>query len=138
MTNARRATADETRAIARRFNDVLARGDAEAAADLYDDALIVWHNYDRIERDKAHSVNVVRTLAADYDGFMVTDARLDLLPDGYAERCVFTGRHRASGQQIAVQAMLRVWTDGGRITRVEEYTDPAQGGAVRPTHVSRT
>ena len=51
--------------------------------------------------------------------------RRDYLADGYVQRTVFKGLTRAA-QPVRADAMMRVWTDGTRITRIEEYTAPDQ------------
>lgn len=125
-------TPDERmRAVAERLHDALTSGDAQLARELYADDLVVWHNHDRRDRGRADSLAAIEAIAAEYAGFAVSDVRLDLLADGYAERCVFTGTHRRTGAALAVDAMLRVWSDGTLIYRIEEYTDPAQGAVPR-------
>jgi ketosteroid isomerase-like protein len=113
--------------VAGELHRALSSGDLNAASRLYSDDLVVWHNHDRIDRTKAESVAGILALAQEYADFAVVDVRIDVLDDGYVERCVFVGTHRRSGARLSVEAMLRVWSDGRTISRIEEYTDSAQG-----------
>ncbi|GAA0408870.1 hypothetical protein GCM10009530_71610 [Microbispora corallina] len=107
--------------------DAIASGDLARLDRLYAEDIRVWHNHDGVARDKAESLDAVRRIAAHYDGFHATDLRVDPLPDGYVQRCVYRGRERATGAELAVDAMMRVEVRDGRVVRIEEYTDPAQG-----------
>jgi ketosteroid isomerase-like protein len=115
------------RRVAEELHRALSAGDVDAAARLYRDDLVVWHNHDRIDRIKAESLAGISALAEEYADFAVVDVRIDVLDDGYVERCVFVGTHRRSATPLSVEAMLRVWSDGRTISRIEEYTDSAQG-----------
>ena len=96
-------------------------GDLTAADRLYADNVIVWHNYDRIDRDKAASLGAISAIHQEFREFWITDVRRDYLDDGYVQRTVFHGIDRA-GTEIAVDAMMRVWVHGSQITRIEEYS----------------
>ncbi|MCW2637869.1 MAG: hypothetical protein JWP76_175 [Dactylosporangium sp.] len=107
-------------------------GDVDRVDQLYAEDVRVWHNHDGIGRDKAESVDAVRRIAEHYENFHATDVRIDVLPDGYAQRCVFRGRERSTGAELAVDAMMRVQVRNGRVVRIEEYTDPSQGTNPEP------
>ncbi|GAA0381412.1 hypothetical protein Acor_03130 [Acrocarpospora corrugata] len=107
--------------------DAITSGDVARLGLLYADDVRVWHNYDGVARDRAESLDAVRRIGEHYDGFHATDVRIDPLPDGYVQRCVYRGRERATGAGMAVDAMMRVEVRDGRVVRIEEYTDPAQG-----------
>ena len=90
-------------------------------SELYADDIVVWHNYDRRDRNKRESLDLISALARDYAQVAATDIRIDHLADGYVQRSVFhTVDHAGTRQQV--DAMMRVWVHAGRITRIEEYT----------------
>jgi enamine deaminase RidA (YjgF/YER057c/UK114 family)/ketosteroid isomerase-like protein len=129
------ALAESTVDIRRLAEDLLAAitsGDVDRVDQLYADDVRVWHNFDGVGRDKTESLDAVRRIAAHYEGFHATDVRIDVVPDGYVQRCVFRGRERSTGADLAVDAMMRVDVRNGRVVRIEEYTDPAQGTTPDP------
>jgi ketosteroid isomerase-like protein len=108
-------------AIAEALIEAIVRGDRAAADELYADDIVVWHNYDRNDRNKRESLDLISALARDYAQVDATDIRIDHLADGYVQRSVFhTVDHAGTRQQV--DAMMRVWVREGRITRIEEYT----------------
>jgi enamine deaminase RidA (YjgF/YER057c/UK114 family)/ketosteroid isomerase-like protein len=124
------ALAESTVDIRRLAEDLLVAitsGDVDRVDQLYADDVRVWHNFDGVGRDKAESLDGVRRIAAHYDGFHAADVRVDVVPGGYVQRCVFRGRERSTGAELAVDAMMRVDVKNGRVVRIEEYTDPSQG-----------
>jgi enamine deaminase RidA (YjgF/YER057c/UK114 family)/ketosteroid isomerase-like protein len=126
------AASIDTRRLAGDLLDAITSGDVDRVDRLYADNVRVWHNYDGIERDKAESLDAVRRIAECYEAFQAADVRIDVLPDGYLQRCVFRGRDRRTGAQLAVDAMMRVEVRNGRVVRIEEYTDPVQGTNPEP------
>ncbi|MCW3839556.1 DUF885 family protein [Micromonospora yasonensis] len=134
--DARADAAVDMRRLAEELLTAITTGDVDRVDELYADDVRVWHNFDGIERDKAESLDAVRRIAAHYDGFHATDVRIDVVPDGYVQRCVFRGRERSTGAELAVDAMMRVEVRHGRVVRIEEYTDPAQGSTPEPDTAS--
>jgi enamine deaminase RidA (YjgF/YER057c/UK114 family)/ketosteroid isomerase-like protein len=126
------AASIDTRRLAEDLLDAITSGDVDRVDRLYADNVRVWHNHDGIERNKAESLDAVRRIAECYEDFHATDVRIDVLPDGYLQRCVFRGRDRRTGAQLAVDAMMRVEVRNGRVVRIEEYTDSAQGTNPEP------
>ncbi|WP_198168468.1 DUF885 family protein [Herbidospora yilanensis] len=121
------ALAGDVRAFAAELLDAITSGDVARLDRLYADDIRVWHNYDGVDRDKAESLDAIRLIDAGIEGFHATDVRVDPVPGGYVQRCVYRGRDRDEGAEMAVDAMMRVEVRNGRVTRIEEYTDPAQG-----------
>jgi hypothetical protein len=118
--------------LAERIQTAIITGDVAAAAAIYAEDLVVWHNHDRIERTRDESLVAIANMASEFSDFTASQVRRDFLPDGYVQRCVFRGTDRAGGAPFAVEAMMRVWSDGIHVTRIEEYTDAAQGTVPEP------
>nr|WP_218008120.1 DUF885 family protein [Herbidospora sakaeratensis] len=129
------ALAGDMRAFAAELLDAITSGDVARLDRLYADDIRVWHNYDGVDRDKVESLDAIRLIDAGIEGFHATDVRVDPVPGGYVQRCVYRGRDREGGTEMAVDAMMRVEVRGGRVTRIEEYTDPAQGAVPSLTRI---
>jgi Xaa-Pro aminopeptidase len=110
--------------VADGLQDAILTGNLEAAARIYADDLIVWHNYDGVDCDKATSLRTISAIHETYSEFGIRDVRRDYLPDGYVQRCVYLAVTR-DGTSEAIDAMMRVWVSAGRISRIEEYSDTA-------------
>jgi ketosteroid isomerase-like protein len=108
-------------AIADALQAAIVAGDLEAVERIYADDIVIWHNYDRVEQGKSQGLAAVSTIHQDFEDFRAVDVRRDYLPDGYVQRTVFEGSTRRS-EPFSADAMMRVWTDGRKITRIEEYS----------------
>jgi ketosteroid isomerase-like protein len=108
-------------AIADALQAAIVAGDLEAVERIYADNIVIWHNYDRVEQGKSRGLAAVSAIHQDFEDFRAVDVRRDYLPDGYVQRTVFEGSTRMS-EPFTADAMMRVWTDGKEITRIEEYS----------------
>lgn len=108
-------------AIAEALLAAIVAGDREAADRLYAEDLVVWHNHDGLDRDKAESLELIASLKRDYAELAVSNVRWDYLADGYVQRTAYHVVGHAGGSRT-LDAMMRVWVADGRITRVEEYS----------------
>ncbi|MFL6139954.1 MAG: nuclear transport factor 2 family protein [Frankiaceae bacterium] len=117
-----RSSTDATAELADALDRALQSGDLEAADQLYAPDLVVWHNTDRVPRDKQASLATLSALHQAYPTFRVDDVRRDYLPDGYLQRTTFRLTDR-SGSHYCLDAAMRVWIRDGRIVRIEEYAD---------------
>ena len=111
------------REIADALQAAIIAGDVDAAARLYADDIVIWHNYDGIDRDKTEALATIAAIHEEFSGFDAANVRRDYLSDGYVQRTVFHGV-TADAQPFRSDAMMRVWTNGTRITRIEEYSTP--------------
>ena len=108
-------------AVAEALLAAIIGGDREAADRLYAEDLVVWHNHDGLDRDKAESLELIASLKRDYAKLDVSNVRWDYLVDGYVQRTAYHVVDHAGGSRT-LDAMMRVWVADGRITRVEEYS----------------
>ena len=110
--------------IARELLAAIVAGDRAAADQLYAEDLVVWHNYDGLDRNKAESLDLIEFLGRNYAGVQASDVRCDYLIDGYVQRTTYRVLDHA-GVSSTFETMMRVWVRDGRITRVEEYSTGA-------------
>ncbi len=107
-------------------------GDLAAIAALYADDVVVWHNFDQLERTREQALSSAAWVAEELEDFEVGDLWVAAVPGGFVQQCVFRARERSTGKMLVTPAMLRVHVRDGRITRIEEYTDPAGGNIPDP------
>lgn len=112
-------------ALAERFIRSVQRGDIEQVESIYAEDAVIWHNYDQVEQTRDQNVRTMKWFTSRLAGMSYEDIRLSVLPDGWVQQHVLRGT-APNGTAIAVHAMLRVWVRDGRITRLDEYLDPAQ------------
>ncbi|WP_165949834.1 DUF4440 domain-containing protein [Micromonospora sp. KC207] len=108
-------------AIADALQAAIVTGDLDTVERLYAEDIVIWHSYDRVEQGKTEGLATISAIQKDFEDFRAVDVRRDYLPDGYVQRTVFEGITRTS-EPFSADAMMRVWTDGGQITRIEEYS----------------
>lgn len=118
-------TRDDIGQLADRFFAAIERGDVDDVAGLYADDAVIWHNFDQEEQPKGHNLLIIAWMAANIGELSYDDVRRVVLDDGFVQQHVLHGM-TASGDQLEVPAMLRVYCREGRIERVEEYLDTAQ------------
>ena len=102
-------------------------GDIEWIKRLYGDDLTVWHNYDQISRTREQGLMSAQWVADEISNFSIDDCEIFPVEGGYIQQCVFRGVYRSNGERMETYAMIRVYCEDGKITRIEDYADPAQG-----------
>jgi len=111
--------------VADRFFAAITDGDLEAVSALYADDVVVWHNHDRVEQDKAASLRTLAWVVANIDGFRYADVRRSATDNGFVQQHVARGTNRR-GEPVEVPACIVVRIEAGRITRLDEYLDSRQ------------
>jgi uncharacterized protein len=113
--------------LADRFMAAIAGGDVDTLRRVYAPGAVIWHNGPGLgggaEQGVDDNLRTLRWLARNLEDFRYEDIRRDPLPHGYVQRHVLRGR-LAGGTPIEMAACLFVTVDdGGRIARIEEYSD---------------
>lgn len=117
-------------ALAERFVGAIERGDIEAVKGCYAEDARIWHNFDNVEQTVPENLRVLGWIAG-----VLSDRRCDILrrvaiPGGFLQQHVLSGRLK-SGAPFSMPACLVVQVKGGRISRLEEYLDPAQAAPLQ-------
>lgn len=102
-------------------------GDIEWIERLYGDDITVWHNYDQISRTRDQSLMSARWVADEISNFSIDDCKIFPVEGGYIQQCVFRGVYRSTGAEMETHAMIRVYCEDGKVTKIEDYSDPNQG-----------
>lgn len=111
-------------ALAHRLFDALGRGDREGVMETIADGAVVWHNYDDREKPFADRIDGLMRASRVTEGFHYAERRYVALPGGALVQ------HRLRGQVPGGAAfdapiIVRIYLDGARIERFEEYFDQA-------------
>ena len=120
-------TDEETIQLANDLRSAFEMGDIEWIKRLYGDGLTVWHNYDQISRTREQGLMSAQWVADEISNFSIDDCEIFPVEGGYIQQCVFRGVYRSNGARMETYAMIRVYCEDGKITRIEDYADPAKG-----------
>jgi ketosteroid isomerase-like protein len=124
-----RVTQDEIEQVADALFAAIERGDVDAVRELYAPDAVVWHNFDQVEQPVEDNLRTLAYLHRKVAGMRYTEVRRVVIDDGFVQQHVLRGD--APGGPLEMPAMMRVWVADGRVTRVEEYLDPAQAQVLR-------
>ena len=114
-----------------RLIDAIATGDAEAARDFYAPDAVIWHNTEEREQSVDENVRLLGWVVRNVSGLRYEDIRRQRTERGFVQQHVLRGKG-PGGEPFAAHACIVVETDGGRITRLDEYVDSAQIAALMP------
>ena len=104
--------------------DALERGDAEDVRSIYAPDAVIWHNFDNVEQTPDENLRTLNWMVKNVDGLRYEDIRRHEIPGGYVQQHTYCGTSRL-GENVRTPCCLIVQVDGGRITRLDEYLDPA-------------
>ena len=122
-------TDDETLDLADRMFRAIERGDLEALRDCYDPGIVVWANMDQRETDLDQSMRLLGWLCAKLGDRRYDVSRRDLIPGGFLQEHVLRGT-APDGTKLEMPACLVVTIEDEKITRLDEYLDPAAAAAL--------
>lgn len=108
-------------AFAEKFFGHVSSSDIEGVADCYHDDVTVWHNYDDVDQTKQENLATLGSIPQRYDRFGYSQPRHTVLEDGFLRQHVIEVER--NGRSASIPAILRVYVDGGKIRRIEEYFD---------------
>lgn len=116
--------------LARRFVGAIERGDVDEVRACYHPDAQVWHNNDGIEQTVDENMKVLTWMARTLATRRYRVIRLEALPDGFLQQHVLEAT-LPDGTKWAMDACVVVRIENGLITRLDEYLDSAQSGALR-------
>jgi ketosteroid isomerase-like protein len=100
-------------------------GDVDALAACYSPDVTVWANFDDRARDLDSALRVVGWLIGQTSERRYEIVRRIEIDGGVLQQHVLHGVAAATGRAFSMPACLVVRVDGGLITRIDEYLDPA-------------
>ncbi|MDO8837597.1 MAG: nuclear transport factor 2 family protein [Parvibaculum sp.] len=115
--------------VAERFFHAIEAGDAEAIARIYAPDACIWHNFSQREQTVEENLKVLRWMAHKLPDRRYEVLRRVAIPGGFMQQHVVRGM-LADGADFAMPACVICLVEDGRITRLEEYLDPAQAAVL--------
>ena len=116
---------DANLALADRFFAAIEAGDIDTVSALYADDVVVWHNHDGVEQDRAANLRTLQWVVANIGRFRYEEVRRSATADGFVQQHVARGINRI-GEHVEMPACIVVRVAGGRIVRLDEYLDAHQ------------
>ncbi|MFT3854057.1 MAG: nuclear transport factor 2 family protein [Ilumatobacteraceae bacterium] len=114
--------------VAERLADALIAAitntDLDALRQIYADDVVIWHNFDQVEQRLDDNLKVMHWMAKRMPDKRYEDIRRQVTPTGYVQQHVLRGT-APDGTKVEMPACLIVTIEGERITRLDEYLDPA-------------
>ncbi|HEX2902641.1 MAG TPA: nuclear transport factor 2 family protein [Jatrophihabitans sp.] len=108
-------------------------GDASDLVNIYAEDAVIWHNHDGKQTSVAQNSKLLESMASWVADRRYTDRRIHVFDGGVVQQHVLRGTHRASGEELAMDACVVVLVnEQGRITRLDEYIDSRQAARFRP------
>ena len=115
--------------LAQRFFDAIEAGDVDTVMEIYHPDVVIWHNYDGLDRRETGDSREdnLKVLAGLPD--RIRGARYDVwyreaTSTGFVQQHVLRGI-MPNGEPIELPACIVCRVEAGRITRLDEYFDPA-------------
>ncbi len=113
--------------LAKELKRAFEEKDLDTIANLYSDDIVVWHNYDQIERNRSQALDSAKWVFSEIENFSIDDCKIFPIDGGYIQQCVFRGNYKKKDSSMETHAMIRVYCKNDKIYRIEDYSDPAQG-----------
>ena len=115
--------------VAERFFKAIEAGDVDTVRDLYDPDVVIWHNYDGLDKretgdSREDNLKVLAGLSKRIAGAYYDVWYRETTATGFVQQHVLRGT-MPNGQPIELPACIICRVEEGRITRLDEYFDPA-------------
>lgn len=117
--------ADLYQDVADRLFGAIERGEYDTVADMWADDVTVWHTGDSQDNDRTRALKVIRWFmnATSTRSYEILDRRF--FDGGFVQQHVLrASQSDATSIEMRVCIVIKVDVEG-RITRVDEYFDPA-------------
>ena len=116
-------------AVAERFFDAIEAGDIDTVRDIYHPNVVIWHNYDGLDRKETgdsrdDNLKILAGLPKRIAGAHYDIWYREATETGFVQQHVLRGT-MPNGEPIAIPACIVCRVEEGRITRLDEYFDPA-------------
>jgi ketosteroid isomerase-like protein len=103
--------------------------DVDALRRIYAPDVVIWHNFDQIEQALDDNLKVMHWMGKRMPDMSYEDIRRQPTATGYVQQHILRGT-APDGTRVEMPACLVVTIEGERITRLDEYLDPAGAAAL--------
>jgi len=108
-------------------------GDPADIFDVYAPDAVIWHNHDLKEQTVEKNARLLTLMDSWVADRRYTERRIHTFPGGAVQQHVLRGIRRSTGEEVALHACCVIAVgDDGRITRLDEYIDSAEGARFAP------
>jgi ketosteroid isomerase-like protein len=101
--------------------------DPDAMVAVFAPGAVIWHDYDRKVLDARENMAAIGTLAQIVRDAKMERVRVGEFDGGFVYQYALHGTVVANGKAFEMQNCIVATTDGGLITRLDEYVDPTVG-----------
>lgn len=109
--------------------DALDASDFDRFASFFAEDAVIWHNFDNLEQSVAEAAAVLSDLRHRVEKSRYEQRRYICAPGGAVAQHVVCVT-RLDGRIVEIPAMMRIFIEGGKIHRIEEYFDIGQSGQI--------
>jgi len=110
--------------LADKMFTALSRGDIAVLDEIYHADVKIWHNWDNAEQSREDNLRILSGIPTRYDDFGYDEARCTAIEDGFVRQHVI--RATIGDKTVNVPTIFRVFVDGGKVRRIEEYLDAGE------------
>jgi ketosteroid isomerase-like protein len=114
-------------ALAHAMFDAAESGDIEKFKSFYTPDAVVWHNFDPVDHPASQAAAQLANVMKMVKSIKYADRRYLSLPDGALLQHT-SQAELPNGHRMQVYHILRLYIEGGKVRRVEEYFDSRQAG----------
>lgn len=114
----------EYQEIAEKWSSLLPNKDAEIISEIYHEDAETWHNYDRKNMSMEEISELVQVIFRSFENIGFTNIKRSITETGFVQQHDIVGTH-VNGATLNVAACVVVTINDGKISRLEEYIDPA-------------
>ena len=116
-------------ALAEQFVSAIERADVAVIRECYAPDARIWHNFDNIEQTVDQNLATLGWMVKRMPERQYVVLRREALSDGFMQQHILAGTTR-NGEAVSLPACIVCRVAGGRITRLDEYLDPAAAAAL--------
>ena len=116
-------------ALAEQFVSAIERADVAVIRECYAPDARIWHNFDNIEQTVDQNLATLGWMVKRMPERQYMVLRREALSDGFMQQHILAGTTR-NGEAVSLPACIICRVAGGRITRLDEYLDPAAAAAL--------
>lgn len=117
-------------ALAERFFGAITAGNMEVVRSCYAPQVAVWHNFDGAEQDLEANLQSLSFVVSNWTNFRYEQIRRRSIAGGFMQQHTIRGEGPDGIPFVAPATVIVTVTDGGEISRIEEYLDSGQLPAI--------
>ncbi|GAB2631290.1 hypothetical protein ABI214_16560 [Prescottella soli] len=110
--------------LADKMFTALERGEIAVLDEIYHSDVTIWHNWDNAEQSREDNLRILSGIPTRYDDFGYEEPRCTVLEGGFLRQHVI--RATIGDKTVNVPTIFRVFVDGGKVRRIEEYLDAGE------------